>query len=116
MRTHWENLWRFETARVAVTLDCADESDPDTSWADADTLEKLADGIYVNVCFRVRVLLDGNELGANYIGNSVYENVRDFAREHYGCRSKGHYFPDMVRQAISEARKRLCETPRMRCA
>ena len=122
--THWEKIWQFRTARFDVRLECAPEDCPDVSWADAETLERLENGTYVNVTFRVRVLCDGLELGNDYLGNSVYENVRDFYTEHLGIKAQsraagvnyGCYFTDMVNSAIQEARKALCALPRVRCA
>ncbi len=111
----YSELWRFETARFTVLLECAPEGDPDLSWADAEMLEKLESGVYVNVTFRVRVMVDGRQIGCDYLGNSIHADVEDFRREHIGLAAKsladgvsyGSYFPDMVRQAIGEARMTL---------
>jgi len=94
-------IWTFHTKRVTVTLACTPEMDPDLSWADAETLEKIERGDYVAVTFRVRVAVDGRTMGEDYLGNSIYADVRDFARE------RGGYFSDMVANAIAEARRML---------
>jgi hypothetical protein len=112
--TQWEQVWKFRTKRFMVTLECVPEDQPDLSWMDDETLAKLA-GEYVNVVFCVRILWEGNEVACNYLGNSVYANLRDF-RDHIGSKGKwGSYFTDMVRQSIDEARKALSNVPRMRC-
>jgi len=120
----WEQIWKFSTARFSVVLECAPEEDPDVSWADAETLERLENGTYVNVTFRVRLLWDGNEIAADYLGNSVYTNVRDFYTEHLGLGALrrvdgcnyGCYFSDMVANVIREARERMTDVPRLRRA
>jgi len=121
---HWTTIRSFRTARFNVTCDWTYEDCPDVSWADAETLAKLESGEYVNATFRVRVMYDGREIAADYLGNSVYANPSDFAREHIGIKPKcradgmnyGTYFSGMMHEAISAARKALCNTPRVRCA
>jgi hypothetical protein len=50
----------------------------------------------------------GEMLGADYLGNSIYANVRDFRKEHVGAQgAHGSYFVDMVHEAIREARAHL---------
>jgi hypothetical protein len=122
---HWENLWLFATKRFKITLDAAWEDDQDLSWDDTgEVREKIASGEWGCFVFRVRVLLDGREVGIDYLGNSVYADPREFYQEHIGIRAKareagcnyGCYFTDMVRAAISEARKTLRDLPTLRSA
>lgn len=111
-----ERIWSFKTKQFMVELACEDERDPDLSWADDETLDKLERGVYVNVTFRVRVSWQGHVLSDQYLGNSIYEDVRTF-RDHIGARGKyGCYFTDMVREACGDARKALCNAPKLRCA
>lgn len=112
----YETLWTFRTANFKVELSCTDEPDPDLSWADEETLEKLESGEFVNVMFRVRVLgPNGEELGSDYLGNSVYSDVSEFRREHVGAQGRyGSYFRDMVSEAIREARRELRELHQVR--
>lgn len=114
----WERLWSFNTKRFTVELSCEPEQYPDVSWMDADDLAQLDSGELVNVTFRVRVLLDGREVGADYLSNSVYADVREFAQEHRTGTAEQRntlankarrvcicaYFPDMVREAVERAR------------
>lgn len=110
-----ESIWSFKTRNFTIDLACEEERDSDLSWADADTLEKLNDGTYVNVTFRVRVMYRGAVLSDQYLGNSIYEDVRLF-RDHVGAKGKyGSYFTDMVHEACAEARKALCSAPKFRC-
>lgn len=121
--SHWDNIWRFETARFAVTLDCQPEQDPDLSWDDTGEIKaKLESGELENFTFRVAVWFDGRKIAADYLGNSIYSDARDFGREHIGLAAKsrrdgrnyGCYFPGMVSEAIAEARKALSNIPRVR--
>lgn len=106
---HEERIWSFNTENFRVVLECAPEPYPDLSWADAETLEKLESGEYVNCLFAVKVFsATGQELGADYLGNSVYADPSQFRKEHIGARGKwGSYFRDMVHTAIEEARREL---------
>lgn len=108
-----ETIWKFETARFTIVCECMPETEPDISWADQETLDNLESGLYVNCCFAVRVILDDREITAEYLGNSVYENVLDFVTAHRNG-ERGHYFPDMVREAISTARATLRDAPIVR--
>lgn len=108
-------LWSFRAGRFTVSLrleqDYGYQYDGDDE--DGETQAKLDSGEYVAFDSAVIVELDGNEIAADYLGGSVYADTQDFVTEHYGLAAKGRadgcnygaYFPDMVRQAISEARQ-----------
>jgi hypothetical protein len=105
-------IWQFKTANFTVIMDYDYETDFDHSWADEETLEKLESGEWVSYQFRARVLdSDGNEIGADYLGDSIHSDPEDF-RDHIGLAEKsrrdgcnyGSYFMDMVSRAIEEAR------------
>lgn len=117
---NFETIWTFATPHFRVELACAPEESPDLSWNKTGEIAKKIDrGEYVNVCFRVRVLFEGVTMGADYLGNSIYADVRDFRKEHVGARGQyGSYFVDMVREAISETRKqmRTFQTIKLRAA
>lgn len=115
--THWETMWTFHTKRFSVSWqitpeDCYayDGDDPDGAIQ-----ANINSGAYVAFVSRVVVLLDGRDIGADYLGGNVYANPAEF-RDHIGSRGKGAYFTDMVRTAIREARKALSEVPRMRAS
>ena len=59
---------------------------------------------------RVVVLLNGLDVGADYLCCCAYTHAKDFITHGEG------YFIDMVRTAVQEARRRLCAVPRLRCA
>jgi hypothetical protein len=118
-----QHIWKFDTAHFSIILDAELESDPDLSWDESgEVREKLASGEWTNYCFCLRVLLNGREISADYLGNSIYADATEFCREHYGLATKpraagvlyGAYFPDMVRTAVHATRAYLCNVPTLR--
>lgn len=106
---HFDTVWSFSTRNLRVELQCIEEPDPDLSWADAETMANIESGFWASYLFRVRIThkTTGAQLGTDYLGNSVYENPRDF-RDHIGNQGRhGSYFRDMVTQACQEARQTL---------
>lgn len=137
----YETVWTFETARFCVELriqqDHGYQYDGDDE--DGETQAKLDSGEYVAFDSLVTVTLDGKEVGWSSLGGSVYSTstIEEFWTSHRdqdpmnrncslyrdAMRAKAghecvicHYFPDMVSEAIAEARKTICDAPRMRCA
>jgi hypothetical protein len=118
MRRYSETLWEFKTARFRVAWEISPCEDCDLSWDDTgEVADKINSGLWYAFDSAVVVYLDGREVGADYLGQSIYENPRDF-RDHLGMNAHGHgsYFSDMVRGAIAEARKNLSGLPRVRVA
>lgn len=127
-------VWQFRTARFLVTLELEhmDGYEYDGDDENGETQAALDSGELIAFDSKVTVYLDGNEVGADYLGSSVYgaDNFREFYTAHrdsdpnnrntLAMKASGrvicHYFPDMVRSAIADARKALCNTPRTRCA
>lgn len=130
----YETVWSFETARFRVTLDIAEEFgyQYDGDDENGETQAKIDSGEYVAFDSLVRVYLDGREISADALGGSVYvaNEVSEFWTAHRSkdamnrncsiMRAKRgnvvicHYFPDMVRIAVAEARKALSDIPHMR--
>lgn len=94
---------------------------------------KLDAGEYVAFDSSVTVWLDGHKVGEDHLGGSVYEasSVSDFWTAHRdsdpmnrncsimrnergGNVSICHYFPDMVRVAVSDARSFIDGMPEVR--
>ena len=100
----WNTIRQFNTRRFTVALQYVPDADADY------------DGDGMAYVFRVVVLCDGLELATDYLGESVYYDPGDFAREHLGHNHQlgRAYFPDMLRAATVEARKTLAHAPRMR--
>jgi hypothetical protein len=61
---------------------------------------------------RVRVTLDGREIGSEYLGGCAYTNATDFVEGE----NRNGYFRDMVRAALAEARHTLRNLPLLRAA
>jgi hypothetical protein len=118
----WHVLKTFATKRFRVNLECAQDDDFEFGDCDAATLAGIERGAYAPYVFRVVVYLDDLEIGSDYLCGSVYSDPAEFGRAHYGIAPMGRaqgaiiccYFPDMVRAAVSGARKWLAEMPRVR--
>ena len=113
-----EVMWQFKTRNFTVQWLIVPCEDLDLSWCETgETRENLESGLWTAFDSEMRVLFRGVEIGATYLGQSIYENPSDF-RDHIGMNAKGHgsYFSDMVKEAISEARKTLANVPEMRAS
>lgn len=135
-------VWKFETAKLVVSLEIERDRHYDYDGEDNFTAEypqgethmKLRSGEYVAFESRVVIRLkDESHVADASLYGSVYgaDNYSDFWTAHRdpdamnrNCEAmraaKGgnvaicHYFPDMVRQAISQAREKLAGYPRLR--
>ncbi len=127
-------VWQFTTARFRVALYLERDANYtyDGDDPDGETQEKLDSGEFVAFNSDVIVYLDGNEIARDSLSGSVYDSdrVAEFYTDHRGpdplnrnCSVRGdnvcigHYFPDMVREAISQARdyvEQMPVPPRMR--
>jgi hypothetical protein len=121
MREQGLELWRFETARFAVVCEALPEDmDPADSFDFEEDIQAVRNGEVEWFCARVRVLdNDGRELGSDTLGGCAYKTYSDFITAHRTAAADSrntleakahhvvfcHYFPDMVRQALGEARR-----------
>jgi hypothetical protein len=135
--TYDETLWSFSTARFRVSCEICEEPGYryDGDDEDGETQRMLDDGELIAFATRVGVFLDGVLIGADYLGGSVYSasDYKTFTTAHRdpdpmnrNCSimrashpagpnvSICHYFPDMVRQAVSAARDYLADMPHLR--
>jgi hypothetical protein len=113
-------IWSFRTHNFKVLYSICPEPDLDLSWDDdGSTAKGIAAGELIAFQARVEVInrRTGCVLGAQYLGNCIYESAEAFISHRHpnpqyrNC-SLNHddvrfcsYFPDMVRDAIKEARK-----------
>jgi hypothetical protein len=115
----YETLWTFKTKNFTIAWEVTDcDCSLDLSWDDTgETLENLQSGLWTAFDSKMAVYYRGEEIAADYLGQSIYENPRDF-RDHIGMNAKGHgsYFSDMVREAVREARAHFKDAPRLRTA
>lgn len=79
-----ETLWAFSTANFRVEWQVSPCTDLDLSFDDTgETAEKIASGEWLAFDSAVRVFYRGAEVGCDYLGQSIYEDPRDF-RDHIG--------------------------------
>jgi hypothetical protein len=127
-RATFGTVWTFKAGRFLVSLelkrDYSYQYDGDDE--DGETQRALDCGEYVAFDSVVTVELDGEEIGRNSLCGSVYvsDGVASFYTDHRcddpmnrNCSAmraaRGdnvvicHYFPDMVSQAIAEARETI---------
>jgi hypothetical protein len=109
-------MWSFETDNFRVSWEIFEPYDLDLSWDETGEIrEGIDSGLYQAFDSQVTVYLHGAEIGADHLGESIYENPEDF-RDHFGMNKIGHgsYFSDMVKTSIGYAREYLKTIPDMR--
>ncbi len=123
MRNSETTIWQFETRNFRVVASISPDTDVDISFDEtSETRDKLESGEWTAFETAVRVYFRDAEVAADYLGGSIYAEPRDFFREHIGLAARSRadgrnyccYFPGMVSQAISEARKALADMPQLR--
>jgi hypothetical protein len=124
-------MFRFETASFVVRATVQEDSDVDVSFDEtSETRDKLNSGEWQAFGTIVTVEHNGRVLGESSLWGSIYAKPAEFFDAHRApdpmernCSimraAKGrvaicHYFPDMVREAIGEARKTLATMPKLR--
>lgn len=107
-----EIMWIFRTKRFVVTWAIEPDPDTDTSFDETgETAAKVASGEWTAFMSKVTVTLDGKEVGADYLGESIYADPSTF-RNHIGSKgAHGSYFVDMVKTAIDQARNYVHQEP-----
>lgn len=84
MRNDETEMWRFETARFAVIWTISPSESCDLSWDETgETRFNLESGLWSAFDSKMSVELDGVEIAADYLGESIYEDPADF-RDHIG--------------------------------
>ena len=137
----WDEIWRFETRNFTMLCEVTPEQcDPIGHFDDdGETVARIDAGELEWFETRVIVLLRAGPsseqmiIGADYLGACCYEKPSDFVTGHRdpdpmarNCAAMRaingenavicHYFPDMVRTALSEARTTLARLPKLRAA
>ena len=109
-----ETVYTFKTARFALELAVELETDFPPGWGFEpkeyrETMwQSIKDGSVLWFMARVRVLLDGREIAADYLGGCRYNTIEEFRRD--------GYFFDMARSALKDARAAIRNMPRLRAA
>ncbi|MGY3615690.1 hypothetical protein [Bradyrhizobium sp. USDA 10063] len=128
-------MFRFETANFIVSATIRPDHDVDISFDETDeTASKLESGEWQAFTTTITVMIgSGIELGSDTLCGSIYADPAEFFSSHRdpnpmnrNCsimraaqgdkRVICHYFPDMVREAIRNARKTLHNLPKVRAA
>lgn len=117
-----QTMWQFTIGRFTIRAAIEPSCNPDLSWDDdGETRAKLESGEWEAFDTRVTVSLNGAVIGQDTLCESIYADPADFFADHRSAdpmnrncsimrEARGdnvvicHYFPDMVRQAIGEAR------------
>ena len=127
-------MYCFETANFVVRAVIIPDDDFDAADFDDNgvTAEHLASGAWQVFGTRVIVgIKNGPKLGESSLWGSVYADPREFFTAHRAAdpmnrncslmrAAKGerisicHYFPDLVREAINEARNAIAAMPKLR--
>jgi hypothetical protein len=102
---HYTELARFEREGFDIIVDktwediyvgdCFD----DTCYDIKDICNKIDSGVYDWFMLRVRVLVEGLELGSSYLGGMLYEDARE-------CLSDGTA-EDQIHMALEEAKAQV---------
>lgn len=78
---HYEELASYDRGGFLVIVDKTHEDiDPRGQFEESDVdeiIEKINDYTYDWFMLRVRVLLDGHELGSHYLGGCLYEDASE---------------------------------------
>lgn len=119
-------VWSFKSGHFVVSLEVTEDYgyQYDGDDENGEVQAKLDSGEYVAFDSSVYVRLNGRTIGEDHLGGSVYgvDEMADFWEAHRtsepayrNCSVSGrpagtvigHYFPDMVRTAVREARATL---------
>lgn len=105
MQRYYDELARFEREGFDVIVDktweeislrdCFD----DTCYDIRDMEDKVNSGFYDWFMLRVRVLVDGHELGSAYLGGCLYEDAREVLSDGTA--------EDQIFMALEEAKKEV---------
>lgn len=126
-----EAVWSFETARFSVEFHAEQEDmDPADSFDNEEDIEFARSGDparWFCAAVYVRLLETGEVIGTDYLGCCSYRSFREFYSSHrdrdpaqrntLAMKANkmviGHYFPDMVREAIAGARQEVARMTKL---
>lgn len=97
---YWDELLREQREGFEIIVDKTwEDLDPRGQFEDSDIdeiLAKINNDTYDWFMLRVRVMLDGHELGSAYLGGCLYEDAREVLKD--------GVVEDMIYDAMKEAR------------
>lgn len=107
---NYEEVWRFETARFTIVGEVTDEEmSPEEQFSDRRDVEAIRNGEVQWFCARVRVLLDGQEVGSDHLGGCAYHRPLDLFRDHARGIERLRYLRGRTDRKSKNERKRLRE-------
>ena len=117
-----QTMWQFTIGRFTIRAAIQPSQDLDLSWCETgETARNLDSGLWEAFDTCVSVEFNGVEIASDWLCQSIYADPREFFTDHRCPDPMGrncslmraargdnvaicHYFPDMVRTAIAEAR------------
>lgn len=119
-----ETVWTFAIGAIRVALEIEPEDmDPADSFEFDEDIEAVRSGAVEWFAARVSIYKNGHRIGVDTLGACAYYSIEEFFTAHRdsdpmsrNCSimraARGnvticHYFPDMVCQAVADARKTL---------
>lgn len=79
----WERVWEFNTARFTIVGEVTPcDTDPRDHFEFPEDIEAVESGRVSWFDARVRVLLDGEEVGSDYLGCCAYDTPEELFRHH----------------------------------
>lgn len=115
-------MYEFTIGRFTIAADIHPAHDLDLSWDDdGETRANLESGLWEAFDTNVTVSLNGAEIASDWLCGSIYADPSEFFSGHRDADPMnrncsimraargdnvaiGHYFPDMVREAVRQAR------------
>jgi hypothetical protein len=83
MATQWNEVWEFNTARFRIVGEVTDcDTSPEDHFEFPEDIEAIESGRVAWFDARVRVILDGDEVGADYLGCCAYNHPAELFRHH----------------------------------
>lgn len=121
-------MYEFTIGRFTIAADIRLSDDFDLSWDDdGETRANLESGLWEAFDTKVSVSCNGVEIASDWLCQSIYANPSEFFSDHRSADPMNrncsimraangdnvsicHYFPDMVRNAVNEARAWLANS------
>ena len=100
---HWDELATYDRDGYEIIVDKIwEDMDPNDLFETEDAPEicrKINDGTYDWFMLRVRVLVEGLEIGSSHVGGFLYEDARDVLKDGTA--------EDMIAEAMTEAKGQI---------
>jgi hypothetical protein len=102
-----ENIYTFNTRNFEVRVDALEEYCPDFSFDETgETAQMIERGDWICFAVRASISFKGMDIAEDYLGNCIYENIRDFRND--------PYLLDMIRNVVCEGRKTINSIPKIK--